>query len=263
MIRVFSMILWLLLVPLALARRSDENPEKPQSVGQSAESQMDAIDIVKKADAATRAVKSVKYQAKVEPSPAAAGQVPVIEGTGIMAGEQQDGFDKFRFEVQVRWPGSDETSGYVIGSDRDTYYFTDARAETVYADIDPSVMGRRGRTISQLFAMAEFTHPAPFADELDGDLIKLVGTEKIGDEECHRVHVVYATGRGEAFWSFSQKDHLPRRVERILRRESAESVKYTVTVTELQVDPKLPEDSFKVVVPEGFTQTDAFAPDNP
>ena len=126
-----------------------------------------------------------------------------------------------------------------------------------------AVVGRLGNTINQLFAMREFSHPTPFADEMSGDLLKLVGTEKIGDEECHRVRVVYSSGRGEVFWCFSKKDRLPRRVERILRRESAAAAAYTLTLTELVVDPELPDNPFGLVVPEGFTRTDASAPDNP
>ena len=107
--------------------------------------------------------------------------------------------------------------------------------------------------------MIEFVHARPFTDELTGQKALLLGTVTVGDEVCDHVLVVYANGQ-EAEWYFSKRDNLPRRVDRIAKNAEGEKAKRIRTITNLVVDPQLPDDAFKVKVPEGFEETDDLAP---
>ena len=85
------------------------------------------------------------------------------------------------------------------------------------------------------------------------------GITKIGDEECYEINVVYARSQGEATWFFSKKDFLPRRVDRVVTRQAGgEKATTQLIVTDLVVNPKFPDDPFKLVVPEGYAKTDKF-----
>ena len=94
-------------------------------------------------------------------------------------------------------------------------------------------------------------------DEINADKAELKEDKKIGSEECYQIDVVYKGGQLKALWYFSKKDLLPRSVERIDREGQGSTV---LEVTELEVDPNLPDDAFKATVPEGFKKSDDFAP---
>ena len=103
--------------------------------------------------------------------------------------------------------------------------------------------------------MIEFIHTSPFSDELEGDKVELQGTKKVGDQECYKIYVQYKKSEGEAIWYFSKGDFLPRRVERLAKNRSGETGVLRKTVTDLEIDPEVAPDAYKVAVPEGFTQT--------
>ena len=81
----------------------------------------------------------------------------------------------------------------------------------------------------------------------------------VGDEPCYVIDVTYRGGISESTWYFSQRDFLPRRVDRIYRRRQARATTELV-VTDLVVDPELKADTLSCTVPEGFEKTDRFAP---
>lgn len=111
--------------------------------------------------------------------------------------------------------------------------------------------------------MIEYCHTAPFNDEINAETVELKGMTKIGDENCYEIHIVYAQAAAEAVWFFSEKDFLPRRVDRVYTNGEGQKASMQLTLTDVVVDPKFKHDPFKVVVPEGFTKTDEFAPSRP
>ena len=139
------------------------------------------------------------------------------------------------------------------------FYLVDKAAKKAYEDIDPAVIGTRGRVIPAI-AMVEFVHPTPFSDEINGRSQELKGITKVGDEECFEIHVVYAAGNQESHWFFSTKDYLPRRRDSIFTGQDGQRQGRQVILTSLEVDPKFEKSPFKLVLPEGFTKTDDFAP---
>lgn len=252
--RILSVLTVVCMSATAVAQQPAANKDTPEK-GISKE----AIEILTKADQATKKVKSVRYNATYKPGDAMASRNPAIEGSVVLAGESNTPSFKSRTQVKAHPPGSDETKEFTAGTDGETYYLIDPAEKIVYADIDPAVIGRTGQ-IARLLWMLEFVHPAPFSDELNAKAVELRGTTKVGDEECYEIHLAYSSANQEATWFFSTKDYLPRRVDRHRTSGSGEKSVSQLVLTDLMVDPKFTTDPFKLVVPQGFKKTDDFAP---
>jgi len=219
----------------------------------------DPVEILKKADAACKAVAFIQYTSSVKGEGAGEKFFPNASGTVVVKGRNKDGPAQYRYEAKVQRPGSSDVSEITVGSDGKTYYLIDAKEKKVYEDVDPAVVGTAGRGARAL-GMAEYVHPEPFSDEINGKKQELKGTTKVGDEDCYEVNVEYGQAGVEATWFFSKKDFLPRRVDRRFQTPTGEKGGTQLIVTKLTVDPKIEKDPFKLVVPEGFTKIDDFAP---
>jgi len=223
-----------------------------------------AVAILDNVNDAAKAVRVVSYRGSYHATGWLANRVASVEGTALIGGITLDkgrfrGFERFLFDVRVREPGSEESQRFTSGHDGRTFYLIDWQTNTVHAHADRAVLGSDGRT-AQSIAMVEFVHPTPFDDEINADELEMRGTAIVGDQECHVIAVVYAFGRGEATWYFSKSDLLPRRVDRIFRREG-ELATTVLEVTGLVIEPALETEALALKVPEGFEQTDVFAID--
>lgn len=223
----------------------------------------DAKVIFQKADEATKAVKSVKYEATFKGLGAAESRTPKVEGTVIITGRNNGRPEKFRYEAKVTPPGSSETKEVKVAGDGDNFYVLDMAEKKAYEDIDPAVLGPRTGGPASRLVMGEFAHPTPFNDEVNGKKHEFKGVEDIGGEKCYHVIVEYATEQSQqADWWFSINDFLPRRVDRLFppQGESTERGGSQTIITKLTADPKIEDGTFKLTVPEGFTKVDDFAP---
>ncbi|MCH9001019.1 MAG: DUF2092 domain-containing protein [Planctomycetes bacterium] len=245
-----------LIAPCVLAKPAIHRPDPPKD--DEAKATEAAIAILKRADKATKAVMLIRYDAKWEGTGWVENRTWKLQGTVIASKETDDKPQVFLIVVTAQAPGSGEERGYTAGSDGTVFFLIDSKEKLVYEDSDRTFMGKGGR-IAQSLAMIEFVHTAPFTDELTGQKALLLGTKTVGGEECDHVFVVYANGQ-EAEWYFSKRDNLPRRVDRIVKNADGEKAKRVLTITNLVVDPQLPEDTFKLKVPEGFKKTDDLAP---
>jgi outer membrane lipoprotein-sorting protein len=109
--------------------------------------------------------------------------------------------------------------------------------------------------------MIEFLHETPFSDEINGKKQELKGSKKINGEDCYEVHVVYAAEQApEAIWFFSKKDFLPRCRMDVGKTPDGRKYVQTKTLSNVVVDPKLDDKTFKLKLPDGYTKTDDFAP---
>ncbi len=218
------------------------------------------VEILKKADAACKAVEFIQFTASVEGSGAAESRVGKASGTVTLKGRKSGGGpEQGRYEAKLQSPGSSDVTEVTVGSDGKTYFLIDAKAKKVYEDIDPAVVGTAGRNVRAL-TMGEYFHPEPYSDEINGKKQELKGTTKVGDEDCYEVNVEYSQPGVEATWFFSKKDFLPRRVDRRFQTPTGEKGGTQLIVTKLTLNPKIDKDPFKLVVPEGFTKIDDFAP---
>lgn len=219
----------------------------------------EAVEILKKVDDATKAVKAVRYNATAQGTGAAAARAPRAEGKVLMSGKDEQGTPKFRVEAKVQPPDSGEAKEYTAGHDGNLFYLIDPSKKMVYADIDAQILGGAGRNMGGLL-MREFSHPTPFSDEINSVRAEIKGSKKIGDQDCYEILVVYREKPQplEAIWYFSKKDYLPRRVDRLVTNAAGEKGAAELSITDLIVDPKTADDAFKLVVPDGFEKTDEF-----
>lgn len=227
--------------------------------GQATERLSDPVKILKKADEATRAVKAVSYSTTIAPTGAAKGRRPRFQGQAFLYGWAHGGPARFRHNITQKNSGEDKTQSFTAGKDDENFYLIDHQTKTAYVDIDPQVMGKMSRTIRN-FAMLEFVHPAPFSDEINGTSQKLEGIEDIAGEPCYKIHVEYAVGGPQANWFFSTKDFLPRRVVRLFNTPGGQTAGLQTTVTHLKIIQSDSKDLSEFKLPEGYKQTDDFAP---
>lgn len=212
-----------------------------------------ARDVLKKADAATRAVHAVTYDVRFEPDEAGAAMLPVVKGTYTLAEGEGSAEERSRAEIEVKRPGSDAVERFTVISDGKVVGVIDHQTKTVRQGADPAALGP-AIDYAEAGLMIEFVHPTPFSDELAGKA-ELKGTVDVAGEECDEVHVVYDTaGAPEATWCFSKKDHLPRR--RIDHRlmPNGKTAAWRKTISRLVVDPPLDGTAFAIDLPAGYTR---------
>lgn len=255
--RLLCATLGLWLVAPALAQDSEPKQEQPQAKPESKGDEIkDPLEILKRADAATKNVKAARYKGRVEVSGGLKARLPELKGEVLLAGDDVN-IGRFRVEMRGEMPSGDAID-VIAGSDGDEFYVIDRKNKKAHIDVDPGVMGRYGPSQTGMLptiVMREYTHPRPFSDEINGDKQELKGLEKVGSEECYKIYVEYSGGQGRSNWYFSRKDFLPRRVDRLLGEGQADA-SYSTIVLDLETDPKLADDAFKPNVPEGYEKTD-------
>lgn len=222
----------------------------------------DAKEVLKRADAAAKAVKVIKYTAVGKGFGADEPRRPTVEGSAVFGGWLGSGPAKYRFEVKVRKPGATDATEYTAGTDGEIVYLVDASAKTVYADIDPAVLGSNGR-FARSILLGKLVDPDAFKDELAAEKSELKGTVSVEGHQCYQVYVDFGPDRGEVVWYVSKSDFIPRKTERIFPQANGEKGGRQVTLTNVVINPRPPADGidpFALVVPEGFKKTDDFAP---
>ena len=251
--------LWLsltLAVPAAYAQQREEKPASQPA---------DPVELLKKADAACKALKAVTYEVSYEGTgelKARVGRVQAKVTAARLTGKTDVlGLgQKFVVDARITMPGGNEPQHVTVGTDGDKFYVVRHDAKKVHEDVDPAVLGRTGGAVVGAM-MLEYLHPAPYDDELKGKKRELLGTKAVEGVDCYEIHVAYASeGAPEATWYFSTKDNLPmRRIDEVTvpdgKKGAAEK-----TASKLDTNPKLDEDAFKLKVPEGYTKTDEPAP---
>lgn len=184
--------------------------------------------------------------------------LPNIKGSVVMGKETPNKTQRFRSTLVVEPSGSAEKSTVTAGADGEIYYVIDEASKTVYADIDPAVVGKFRWGIE--FAMVkEFAAPDPFAEVLKDGEIKFEGSSKVEDVDCVSIRLKSASNP-EALWDFAVSDKLPRRVTYAQENEKGEKATAVMTLRKLTVNPKFDKDPFQLAVPEGYKRTDEFAP---
>jgi hypothetical protein len=220
----------------------------------------DPVEILKRADAAARAVQSARYDIVIEPSGAAKQRYPFLEASVTSAGWLQGLPERFRVEGVVRGPRQTDPVRLLGGSDGDVYYLVDNVTKTVHEDLEARVMGSRGRAVSLSIA-TELHHPEPFSQEIAGPVHELQGITDVEGEPCYKVRVVAdADGSWEVIWYLSTNDLLPRQRQDTFAMPDGEKGMLQGTLRNLVVDPELDPGMFAVPRPDGYAKTDTVAP---
>jgi len=223
-----------------------------------AEEKPDPADVLKKAEAALKQAKVVRYKFVREGLKADAEKSPKITGTVVMSGWYRMFPKRFRLDAVSQQPGATDTEKLTAGSDGDVFYWFDEKSKKVHADMDPGVFGSRAQSLFDL-VVGTYANPDPFEYEKKAGKIEYKGTSKVGDEECHEIHFVFGE-HFEANYFFSIKDSLLKKFEWTFAQVPGEWSGSRVVLSEVTLDYRPEGDPFKLTVPEGFTKTDEFAP---
>ena len=217
------------------------------------------LEILKKVDAKAKAVKAVKYKATFKGTGAAESRSPSVEGTAIFTGLSGNSPEKYRIDATIKRSGSSDIQKVTVIANGEEFALIDHTAKKAYVDIDPAVLGRAGGS-ARVIIVVEFVHATPFTDELKGDKQEITGSKKIGGVDCYEIDVTYAGGRGRSVWHFSKKDFLPRGRNAMFTTPDGKAGGRQYFITDLEIDPKLDKDTFKIKVPDGYETVDDFAP---
>jgi hypothetical protein len=254
--RVLGVALLCLVIALSAdaAGRKKKKKEKKKEGKEEAVVQVDANEILEKADEATKAATLFSYEVRYEPTGwlETQAQFTTSEGKVTLVGDDKGEPAKFRIEVSVTSMYSRAPREYLACCDGENYWLVDHRNKQWQKGTDKSkVLRGHDRDIMSTI-MNELVGLEPFSDEMSAEKAEVKGVEKVGDVECHRIHVTYAGGTAEAVWYFGKEDYLPRQVDRVFRDQKGEEGALRLTLTNLVVEPELDEEAFKVERPKGY-----------
>lgn len=219
----------------------------------------EAKEVLKKCAAALKRVKFAQYHGKYEGTGWIKQHVADVEGLAVLGEPAEHDVPRFRCEVKVTPPNSEETLEFTVGADGDLFYLVDPKKKIVYADMDDAVLGSQQRNLRRVLLL-DFVADEPLEADLKVDNIELKETVEIGGEACHQVRVIQSETR-EVIWYISAKDFLPRRVDRVYRQEAGGEEAFTrLEIADLKATSTLDIAPFKLTVPPGYKRTDDFAP---
>ncbi len=242
----------------ASAKMATEAPAAGEAEGEVAKEDSEAVKLLRKVDAATRAVHTARFKVKSTPGGVATEFATPTEGEGVLSGWDGQAPQRFFGRVKTQQPGSGEAIEFDAGSDGETFFLIDHKSKKVYEDIDNGVLGSARRTLGGVF-MAELVHESPFDDEINAESVELQGKETVAGVECHKVRVVYGGRRGEATWYFGTEDLLPRRRLREFENRQGKG-SLDMILTHLEANPEVAADAYQLQVPEGYEKLNDFAP---
>jgi len=214
----------------------------------------DPLEILKRVDEAAKAVKAVRYDVKFEGLGAAASTTPTVEGSYLLTGWNVKDNEPEKFLISMRaMRGSYLIDDLTVGQDTTARFVIDHKARKVITGTDWKIFANNKRNFMP-GVMGEFLHPSPFTDEINAKSRVLKGSAEQGGEDCYEIEVVYdvAGANATATWFISKKDFLPRaRHDKFKMRNDKDGAQMKI-ITKLVVDPPLDDNSFKLVMPEGY-----------
>ena len=235
-------------------------PQARSEMDQAADTSAGALAILAQADEATKAVRSIRYRARAYPTSWLTARLAEVEGTAVITGDHEIHFRVATFDTTVRFPNLKGVQKLTYGADGTFFYLIDWDQKLFYQGIDRHVTGHGGRA-AQRIGLREFVVEEPFSDEINADSVALLAEERIGEEPCYVVDVVYANDGGHAVWYFSKRDYLPRRVDRVYDNRVRGVAMIVVELYDLEADPKIDSRDFALKLPDGFEKSARFAPD--
>ncbi len=246
--------------------------EPPAGNGAAANDNPDVIELLKKADAATRAVRAVEYEGELFGTGALKDQISRVKGAlkvkhgrrsllDAVAGRASSS-QVLRFDGSIKLPGIDEPIVVKIVTDGKQVYCLNETDKTFVQGESAQV--RSLLNAVKMFQMREYLFPTPFSDEIEAKFVRYEGTKKIGKVKCDVVFVVYQDD-SKSRWYFGRDDYLPRQVDRLARpslwgrrtgrldgSDAPTESAYVIKITSLNVQPTLSAEDFVLTRPKGF-----------
>ncbi len=251
---------WITFVSIGALLLSDPKPvARPSSFDDSPH------EIMKKARDAAIAVRRVRYKAEYVATGWVTEYVPTVTGTVVVGEQSKWKIDRFRSSVKIVPNGKgdpkDDAPGVPMeltaGCDGESFFLIDTKTKTVYEDIDPAVMGSHARDVQRV-VLSELAAPKPYEQELEAKDLVIKSIPEVAGQRCFEFHATVEDR--EVVWYIAWSDFLPRRFVQIYKNPKGEVGTTQLTLTDLEVNPKLARDPFHADVPAGFKKTDEFAP---
>ena len=242
---------------IVVASSGDEDVSKVKAATKSASSA--GREVLERSASALKKIKAVTYQADYGATGWIKEFVPQVTASVILGTRSKWDIDPFYCDLKLKKYESEEVLDFRVGSDGDVFFFIDPRKKMAYEDMDPLVLGDHSRDFQRPL-MRAFAAPNPFEDELKSDSIEIKGDAVVNGVSCVEV-LVKSADPPDLLWAISKDDFLPRRVLRTYpnrRDPEGESGTTELTIKDLKVNPKFPNDPFQLRVPEGYTKTDEF-----
>ena len=248
MLRTICTVLVLNAMPLLASGGTDNNPSNNEN----------PREILKRAAGAMKKVKGISYTAEYDSTTWIKAYRPKVSGTVIVGQEKEYELVEFYCDVTLRPNEPEKESRFQAGSNGDTFFLIDPKTKTMHQDMDHVVLGSHSRDIQRV-VLRDFSSPEPLKELLESETVESRGTQTVDGQLCHKVYIKTDEGR-EQIWSFSERDFLPRHVERLWKNQKDEPGSTLFILTNLKVNPKLDGHPFDPTVPPGYTKTDDFAP---
>jgi len=209
----------------------------------------DVHEVLKQAAEAFKAVRVVQYEATGEAEGFLATQIPKMQGTVTIEAIPGAPVPKLRMDARMTPPNSSESLTIQVACDGNLATMANHGRKMFTS----SEMPQGTRVLSQLTPLLihEFAADQPLERELQAVSVTYTGVKKVGDVECDTVHAVFAENGGEVRWHFGRKDHLPRRVQRIIETPTGKT-SLTIVVSKLNASPQVSDDHFRLSRPAGF-----------
>lgn len=224
----------------------------------------DVQKILKKADAATKAVVAVSYDTEFKGTGDLAQRLPVLRG--VVKGRKIRRFVFRTGKTKHEW----RLTGVRIQPDSETEIPFDVAAAGKYVvkiDIERKTYttGKRSQAEELIgpirnLPLMEFFHPTPFSDEINAKKAEYEGVKEIEGVPCDVVYVHYQNEGYQSRWFFGREDSLPRRVERYYKRKGVEGARVW-TLSNINTSPQFTKRDFYPRCPPGFKKCKHVKPD--
>ncbi len=149
-------------------------------------------EVLEKAEAALKKVRHVSYEGRYEGTGWVTQYIATVEGSAMLGETAEHNIPRFRCEVKLTPPGSEETVELAAGCDGDVFFLIDSKSKTVYADIDEAVLGTHSQNLQRLL-LNDFVDDEPLShlsESLEAGKLELKESVEVGGEPCHVVRAV-------------------------------------------------------------------------
>ena len=231
-------------------------PEQVQEELKSHPATLGAREIMQRADAAAKKVKGVQYSFRAQRIDVPDRVASKMSGKITMSGWKGSLPEKFRFEVETRPGGRDESARVIVGFDGSTFWALNMRDKKALSGPTIEAIGVY-QLLVRFVPVTEFVLPEPFGDELRAQELEVLGETEVDGSPCFQVHVVYKNPGQEATWFISRDDYLPRRVDRRILDPEGATLTRRSEIAHLVTEPELKDEEFAFKLPEGFTLVDS------
>jgi peroxiredoxin len=210
---------------------------------------------------AVRAAKSISFKVEFHGQGGFMAMLPSTELTVLLAHELDEPAKwSTRYmgrRAEVAGAGGVPAVNIRMVSDGTKTTWVDDGDKKVFERFSGSATGDTVTTVA-LAGLREITDADPFGKDRSAPIIKAEGTATADGVACEVVFADQGAGQAQSRWTIGP-DNLPRKLERILAGVGTQ----IWTVTEMKVNPVVPEGSFAISTPDGYSLSPAVAYQSP